>query len=91
METVSQSSVDGVFGKLLNQSTMSAERLERNLEIAEDAWKLGAGDDDDEENDASERLVFHSDTRVSALADTALKVWIEIFILGNGEYSDYVL
>ncbi|KAL3923765.1 MAG: hypothetical protein SGILL_001457, partial [Bacillariaceae sp.] len=80
---------DKVFDSLLAQQLMSKDSLESNIWLAMDAWKRGTATIPEGGQD-TDRLVYESCTHVSKLTDDALKVWIEIFILGNGEYSDYV-
>jgi putative AlgH/UPF0301 family transcriptional regulator len=89
LEAVPSTSADAVFETLRTQRAMSEENLDTNLRVSQEAWELGKGNGHCSDK-SHDRCVFDSDVRLSDLSDDALKVWIEIFILGNGEYSDYV-
>jgi putative AlgH/UPF0301 family transcriptional regulator len=83
-EAITTNNLNNVWALLRKQNQLSEDSLTANFEIALNAWNLGDGKEKDELQQS--RFVFDSNVKVSALADNALLAWIEIFLLGNGEY-----
>jgi putative AlgH/UPF0301 family transcriptional regulator len=94
-EAVSQTD-DKVWRLLLSQQPLSESTLDENLKLSSQAWAM-AGKDSERKAEmyngtaigGMQRRVFGSNMKVSDLADDALRNWITIFLLGDGEYSVY--
>ncbi|VEU44289.1 unnamed protein product [Pseudo-nitzschia multistriata] len=77
---------ESLWRSLLDQKqTISEDRLQKNFELSQQAWKNSGGES---VNNLSEdiRYVFDSNVEVSKLADDALFTWMKIFLLGNAFY-----
>jgi len=97
-EVVKETKVEEVFHTLQKQEILTESNLNTNIDVTNEAWQRGSrsdapsdksGKDDTltvgigegfDEDD--ETLVFNSDTKVSQLANEALKKWIATFLLG---------
>ena len=97
-EIVPETKVEEVFKTLQKQKILTSSNLSENIKLAQKAWETGAsektstsqkisgvltvgigeGFDEDDES-----LVFNSDTKVSELADEALRKWVATCLLGN--------
>ena len=96
-EIVPDEQVEDVWDMLVEQTKLSTENLEENLDFAEEAWAAGASSkslkssrQDDKSplsglgegfDEEDDSLVFKSDVRVADLSDDALRNWIATFLL----------
>uniref|UniRef100_A0A7S4A9F4 Uncharacterized protein n=1 Tax=Pseudo-nitzschia australis TaxID=44445 RepID=A0A7S4A9F4_9STRA len=70
---------------LEQKQLLSEDSLRKNFDLSQLAW-LNGGDELMKARPQNIRCVFDSDLEVSKLADDALFIWMEIFLLGNAKY-----
>ena len=82
MHKVLPQQIDNVWSVLQSQRHLTDKTLEHNLQMTCSAWTCG-GLDGDAINDGK---VFSTNVSKADLADEALGLWMDIFLLGDAEY-----
>jgi len=95
---VKSTTYEHIWDTLQKQELLDEKTLSKNLFVANAAWNVAGGNDDEEDsNDVDDNvlegigegfdedndsIVFKSDVKVAKLSDDALRSWIATFLLG---------
>lgn len=102
-EVVPEDRTNTVWEILREQDVLTRSNLSKNMDVADEAWKAGAANGEDEvrvqnnmvsvsglgENyNEEDEVVFKSNVKVSKLSDEALRLWVSTFLLGTPSFGN---